>query len=97
MSAVMHALRRWICDWTHGGGQIKRDADGRINWQCNKCEAWADPVSLEDEQRMTDAHIRPCSCHPDDNPPVPCARKYAFSECVESMHVPATCTKNEEI
>jgi hypothetical protein len=24
---------------------------------------------------------RPCTCHPDDNPPVPCARKYALSEC----------------
>lgn len=25
--------------------------------------------------------IRPCTCHPDDNPPVPCARKYAINEC----------------
>lgn len=24
---------------------------------------------------------RPCTCHPDDNPPVPCPRKYALSEC----------------
>jgi hypothetical protein len=24
---------------------------------------------------------RPCTCHPDDNPPVPCAQKYALSEC----------------
>ena len=24
---------------------------------------------------------RPCTCHPDDSPPVPCARKYALSEC----------------
>ena len=23
----------------------------------------------------------PCTCHPDDNPPVPCPRKYALSEC----------------
>jgi hypothetical protein len=22
-----------------------------------------------------------CTCHPDDDPPVPCARKYALSEC----------------
>lgn len=27
-----------------------------------------------------DAH-RPCTCHPDDNPPSPCPRKYALSEC----------------
>src|SRR5947209_14248859 len=25
---------------------------------------------------------RSCTCHPDDSPPVPCAQKYAFSECV---------------
>ena len=25
---------------------------------------------------------RPCTCHPEDNPPVPCARKYALSECL---------------
>lgn len=27
---------------------------------------------------MTD---RPCTCHPDDNPPVPCPQRYALSEC----------------
>lgn len=25
---------------------------------------------------------RGCTCHPDDNPPHPCPRKYAYSECV---------------
>lgn len=24
---------------------------------------------------------RKCTCHPDDKPPVPCPRKFAFSEC----------------
>jgi hypothetical protein len=24
---------------------------------------------------------RPCTCHPDDNPPVPCPRKFALTEC----------------
>lgn len=33
-------------------------------------------------QRADDAlDLRPCTCHPDDSPPVPCARKYALSEC----------------
>lgn len=27
------------------------------------------------------ADTRPCTCHPDDNPPVPCPRKYALSDC----------------
>lgn len=25
--------------------------------------------------------IPPCTCHPDDNPPVPCQKQYALSEC----------------
>jgi hypothetical protein len=25
---------------------------------------------------------RPCTCHPDDNPPIPCARQYALRECI---------------
>ena len=25
--------------------------------------------------------VRACTCHPDDNPPVPCARKYALTDC----------------
>lgn len=24
---------------------------------------------------------RPCTCHPDDSPPVPCAKRYALTEC----------------
>lgn len=24
---------------------------------------------------------RSCTCHPDDSPPVPCARRYALNEC----------------
>lgn len=24
---------------------------------------------------------RPCTCHPDDNPPVPCAHQYALTQC----------------
>lgn len=24
---------------------------------------------------------KPCTCHPDDNPPRPCPRKYALTEC----------------
>ena len=25
--------------------------------------------------------VRPCTCHPDDNPPVPCPQKYALTDC----------------
>jgi len=27
---------------------------------------------------------RKCTCHPDDNPPRPCPRRFAFSECVKA-------------
>lgn len=34
---------------------------------------------------MTDKPVapapRPCTCHPDDSPPVPCPQKFALSEC----------------
>jgi hypothetical protein len=29
----------------------------------------------------TEPRPRPCTCHPDDNPPVPCPQKYALTEC----------------
>lgn len=28
-----------------------------------------------------DVERRPCTCHPDDNPPVPCPRMYALQDC----------------
>lgn len=34
--------------------------------------AWPWPVS---------GILKSCTCHPDDAPPVPCAQKYALSEC----------------
>ena len=35
---------------------------------------------------MTD---KPCTCHPDDNPPVPCPQKYALSECKAATRIAA--------
>lgn len=32
-------------------------------------------------EMMTEEDTRPCTCHPNDNPPFPCARKYALSDC----------------
>jgi hypothetical protein len=47
---------KW-CSWFHGGGHIKRDCYGRINWQCGKCGRWAEPVDTQTERLITDAHI----------------------------------------
>ncbi len=32
--------------------------------------------------------IKPCTCHPDDLPPSPCARKYALDECRKAASQP---------
>lgn len=37
-----------------------------------------------------DGEARPCTCHLSDNPPVPCAQKYAYSECVGASEAPST-------
>jgi hypothetical protein len=28
--------------------------------------------------------LRPCTCHPDDNPPTPCEHRYAFRDCADA-------------
>lgn len=33
---------------------------------------------------MNDQAERTCTCHPWDNPPVPCAQRYALTECVQA-------------
>jgi hypothetical protein len=50
---------------------IKREDVLRAMQQCIDALPDASPVSEE----------RPCTCHPDDNPPVPCPKKYALAEC----------------
>ena len=50
-------LLEW-CSYTHGGGQIERDSSGRINWQCCKCGRWANPVSENDEFKMTNKQLQ---------------------------------------
>jgi hypothetical protein len=36
----------------------------------------------QDEARRLARAARSCTCPPDDNPPVPCARRYALGECL---------------
>ena len=38
-------------------------------------------VSLRDFEDLSGGPYRPCTCHPDDNPPRPCPQKYALAEC----------------
>jgi hypothetical protein len=39
-------------------------------------------MSTDDKPRPVEGIVgRSCTCHPDDNPPNPCARIYALTEC----------------
>jgi hypothetical protein len=58
MGALIDKLKRLMCDWFHAGGRVKRDPSGCINWQCDTCGRWGDPVSLETEQRVIEGDIR---------------------------------------
>lgn len=49
---------RLVCGWLHGGGDIKRDDSGRINWRCRKCGGWADPIPLATENAAIDAAMK---------------------------------------
>lgn len=51
---------------------------------------------LIDEIRAILAEPRPCTCHPDDNPPVPCPRKYALSECRAAAPSPTPAPTGDE-
>ena len=50
-------MKEFLCSWFHGGGSVKRDESGRINWQCKKCGRWAEPVPLDVEHRQTTKQI----------------------------------------
>ena len=55
---MIRLLRNLWCDWTHSG-VIKRVAQGRINWQCEKCGRWSDkPLGHNLEGAFIDAEIR---------------------------------------
>lgn len=47
-------------------------------------EAYYQSQGEMDALKRWDSKYPPfCTCHPSDNPPVPCARRYALSECVQ--------------
>ena len=50
-------LREIWCGLAHGGGNVKRDAEGRINWQCSTCGRWSTPVPLDVERNVIDRDI----------------------------------------
>ena len=63
--------------------------DGNEERDMSKLKGFCTPEQAaeldEIERRMNNDHEssmqRACTCHPDDNPPVPCPQKFALSEC----------------
>jgi hypothetical protein len=44
--------------------------------------AWTPGMRAAYEKATADnVSVRPCTCHPDDNPPRPCPQKYALADC----------------
>lgn len=47
---IARGLARLWCYWMHGGGNIQRDDQDRLNWRCAKCGRWGDnPVPVRAE------------------------------------------------
>lgn len=45
-----------------------------------------DPVALYTRPTLAAPQAeRPCTCAPEDNPPIPCTRKYAFDDCMQAQ------------
>lgn len=54
---ILDGIASEWCNLTHGGGHIERDPSGRVNWQCNKCGRWAQPVPEQEELSVVDMEI----------------------------------------
>ncbi len=52
------------------------------------CGAESEIIEIQSIDRKTGAIAAkaPCTCHPDDNPPVPCPHKYALSDCIDAYN-----------
>lgn len=76
----------------HIDGPVLHFSDGQMHWlslweriQYRMGWTGAEKLQRKLRPRLTNERERGgCTCHPSDNPPVPCARKYAFTECVRA-------------
>lgn len=50
-------LKEKWCDWFHGGGRIARDCYGRLNWTCDRCGRWGEPVDNQTETLIIERDI----------------------------------------
>ena len=79
---VGHAVYCHNTEWADSPRKCRRTlyTGGRIRDE--DCAGFA-PNPLYQAAAAKGEH-RPCTCHPNDNPPAPCPRRYALSECREA-------------
>jgi hypothetical protein len=67
--------------WLAAGNvaQSKESDEKDLATFCNLLDTLSDSQSDKGDSRH-------CTCHPDDDPPVPCPKKYAFRECMQAAH-----------
>src|SRR5438105_1892685 len=71
---VAEALSR-IQDEGYGNEYMSGEELGKLG------KTIASALAIAERHIKEGAKDGPCTCHPDDNPPVPCPKKYALSEC----------------
>ena len=84
-----HRDSRPEINWKHIDGPLLYYRDGQLHWLTlwERFCCWLgldDAESIELKRRPDLDGAYPCTCHPDDNPPRPCPRRYAYSECVKT-------------
>lgn len=85
LSAVEKVIDGLQQDWYEVGNAEGR-SDGRASAERRRCERTRAALMDAIRGAIADARTytldpRDCTCHPDDNPPRPCPRKFALSEC----------------
>lgn len=81
---MMHRLRH-LFGWNTGTCYSWWDSDtGKLmsGFRCAGCDTIQHVSETAVNHRLFQPlGTRPCTCHPDDDPPNPCPRKYALDEC----------------
>lgn len=65
---------------------------GLTSYAQTRYENTAKAVAAHVMAAATELVQRPCTCHPDDNPPKPCPKNYALTDCRAADHI-ATVSK----
>jgi hypothetical protein len=55
--------------------------EASVSWLRSHLQSIEEATVLSRLEKEAATPERPCTCHPDDNPPRPCPRKYALTDC----------------